>query len=122
MSGSRILGSEPITQQIYNQTNYAESIHITKIYFPCLSRVFLIIIQSLLVFLRHISIPISFINCLSFRSSRPEVLREEGRPATLLKKRLWHSCFPVNFTKFLRTPFLQNTSDGCFYSFLFFFK
>ena len=28
------------------------------------------------------------------------------RPATLLKKRLWHSCFPVNFTKFLRTPFL----------------
>ena len=32
------------------------------------------------------------------------------RPATLLKKRLWHRCFPVNFTKFLRTPFLQNTS------------
>ena len=27
------------------------------------------------------------------------------RPATLLKKRLWHSCFPVNFVKFLRTPF-----------------
>ena len=32
------------------------------------------------------------------------------RPATLLKKRLWHRCFPVNFTKFLRTPFLQSTS------------
>ena len=32
------------------------------------------------------------------------------RPATLLKKRLWHRCFPVNFAKFLRTPFLQNTS------------
>ena len=32
------------------------------------------------------------------------------RPATLLKKRLWHWCFPVNFTKFLRRPFLQNTS------------
>ena len=30
-------------------------------------------------------------------------------PATLLKRRLWHRCFPVNFTKFLRTPFLQNT-------------
>ena len=28
------------------------------------------------------------------------------RPATLLKKRLWHKCFPVNFAKFLRTPFL----------------
>ena len=27
-------------------------------------------------------------------------------PATLLKKRLWHSCFPVNFAEFLRTPFL----------------
>ena len=27
------------------------------------------------------------------------------RPATLLKKRLWHWCFPVNFAKFLRTPF-----------------
>ena len=32
------------------------------------------------------------------------------RPATLLKNRLWHRCFPVNFKKFLRTPFLQNTS------------
>ena len=33
------------------------------------------------------------------------------RPATLLKKKLWHRCFPVNFVKFLRTPFLQNTSE-----------
>ena len=32
-----------------------------------------------------------------------------GRPATLLEKKLWHRCFPVNFAKFLRTPFLQNT-------------
>ena len=31
-------------------------------------------------------------------------------PATLLKKRRWHRCFPVNFVKFLRTPLLQNTS------------
>ena len=31
------------------------------------------------------------------------------RSATLLKKRLWHRCFSVNFVKFLRTPFLQNT-------------
>ena len=29
------------------------------------------------------------------------------RPATLLKNRLWHRCFPVNFEKFLRTPFLK---------------
>ena len=27
-----------------------------------------------------------------------------------LKKRDWHGCFPVNFVKFLRTPFLQNIS------------
>ena len=27
------------------------------------------------------------------------------RPATLLKKRLWHKCFPVNLVKFLRTAF-----------------
>ena len=26
--------------------------------------------------------------------------------STLFKKRLWHRCFPVIFTKFLRTPFL----------------
>ena len=31
------------------------------------------------------------------------------RPATLFKTRLWHRCFPVNFTKFLGTVFLQNT-------------
>ena len=64
------------------------------------------------------------------RSSRPEVFCKKGvlrniakftgkhlcqslffnkvaglRPATLLKKRLWHRCFPVNFAIFLRTPF-----------------
>ena len=27
------------------------------------------------------------------------------RPATLIKKRPWQRCFPVNFAKFLRTPF-----------------
>ena len=32
------------------------------------------------------------------------------RSATLLEKRLWHRCFLVNFDKFLRTLFLQNTS------------
>ena len=32
------------------------------------------------------------------------------RPVTLSKKRLWHRCFPVNFAKFLRTSFSQNTS------------
>ena len=32
------------------------------------------------------------------------------RAATLLKKRPWHRCLPVNFAKFLRTPFLHYTS------------
>ena len=49
------------------------------------------------------------------RSSRSKVFVQKGvlgnfanflRSATLLKKRLWHSCFPVNFAKFIRTPFL----------------
>ena len=31
---------------------------------------------------------------------------------TLLKKRFWHKCLPVNFAKFLRTPFLQNKSTS----------
>ena len=31
-------------------------------------------------------------------------------PATLIKKRLWHRCFPVTFVKFLRTSILENTS------------
>ena len=30
--------------------------------------------------------------------------------ATSLKKRLQHRCSPENFVKFLRTPYLQNTS------------
>ena len=48
------------------------------------------------------------------------------RLGTLWKKRLRHRCCPVNFVKFLRTPFLQNISgqllllrvwlDLCWYS------
>ena len=36
--------------------------------------------------------------------------KETLRLATLLKKRLWRRCIPVNLAKFFRTPFLQNTS------------
>ena len=39
-------------------------------------------------------------------------------PATLLKMRLWHRYFPVNLTKFLRTPFLHNTSGQLLLTFL----
>ena len=32
-------------------------------------------------------------------------------PANLLKKRYGHRCFPVNSAKYLRAPFLYNTSE-----------
>ena len=34
-----------------------------------------------------------------------EILQKTTVSETLLKKRLWHRYFPVNFAKFLRTPF-----------------
>ena len=48
-------------------------------------------------------------NMIICRSSRSDVFRRKDvlKPATLLKKRLWHRCFPVNFAKFLRKPFLK---------------
>ena len=42
-----------------------------------------------------------------FNKARPQ-------PAFLLKKRLWHRCFSVKFAKFLKAPFLQNTSKRLF--------
>ena len=50
-----------------------------------------------------------------FQKQLPEVFLEisqnsQENNATLLKKWLWHRCLPVNFAKFLRTPFLDNTS------------
>ena len=37
------------------------------------------------------------------------------RAVTLLKKKPWHRCFPVNSAKFLRTPFFNKTPPGeCF--------
>ena len=36
------------------------------------------------------------------------------KTCNFIKKKLRHRCFPVNIVKFLRTPFLQNTSGGCF--------
>ena len=39
--------------------------------------------------------------------------------ANLLKKRLWHRRFPVNFAKYLRTPFLQKAS-GCLFLYIVF--
>ena len=47
------------------------------------------------------------------KTPAPETLFQ--RPATLFKKSLWRRFFPVNFAKFLRAPFLQNTYCGCFW-------
>ena len=41
---------------------------------------------------------------------RKKEFKRSLRPATLSKKRPWRRCFAVNFVKFLKTPFLQNTS------------
>ena len=38
-----------------------------------------------------------------------QLFKYSCRP-TSLKKRPWHRCFRVNFVKFVRTPFTQNTS------------
>ena len=35
------------------------------------------------------------------------LIKLQAASATLLKKRLWHRCFPVNFAKFLRTLFTE---------------
>ena len=40
------------------------------------------------------------------------------RPATLLKKRLWHRCFPVNFVKFQEHLFFRTPPGDCFCTFL----
>ena len=37
------------------------------------------------------------------------------RAATLLKKRLGHLCFPVNFAKFLKTTFYRTPLGNCFW-------
>ena len=47
-------------------------------------------------------------------------MKKDLRLATLFKRRLWHGYFPVNFVKFLRTPFLRNISGRllpCFMAF-----
>ena len=58
---------------------------------------------------------------IAFRISHQRCSMKDGlRPATLLKKRLRHRCFSVNFAKFLRTPFLQNTSGRVLLCFMVF--
>ena len=64
-----------VTHKTYSCTNYGKS------YVTCNSSNIIYLIICLNCFMQYV-----------------------GGPATLLKKRLWHRCFPVNFVKFLRTP------------------
>ena len=67
----------------------------------------------LLEFLVYINLSVSLLGyAILYRSSHRRCSIKKGslRTATLFKKRLRYRCFPVNFAKFLRTPFLQNTS------------
>ena len=56
-----------------------------------------------------------FNNLLKVQKQPPEVFRRKGVLRNFTKFtgkhlcHLWHRCFPVNFVKFLRTSFLQNT-------------
>ena len=36
-----------------------------------------------------------------------------SKACNLVKERLWHRCFPVNFAKFLRTPFYRTPVGKC---------
>ena len=60
------------------------------------------------------------------RSTRLEVFCRKGvlrnfekfigkhlRTVTLLKKRFWYRCFPVNFSKFLKTPSVAASENTC---------
>ena len=61
-------------------------------------------------FIEHLSFTFqpSFYSIVIFSSSHPlSFFSFQATPATLLKKRLWHRCFPVNFANFLRTAFLK---------------
>ena len=45
-----------------------------------------------------------------YRSSHRRCSVKKLLAYNFIKKRLWHRCFPVNFAKISRTPFLQSTS------------
>ena len=49
------------------------------------------------------------VRMITFIIARLSLFRAEA--CNFIKKSLWHRYFPVNFAEFLRTPFLQNTSE-----------
>ena len=67
--------------------------------------VFLDLFSNLFFFLYKIVV-IFFANMQNNEQNENNNEEAESKPATFLKKRLQHSCFSVNFAKFLRTPIL----------------
>ena len=55
--------------------------------------------------------------CKCSAKALADVLQNRCQACNLIKKRLQHSCFPLKFTKSLRTPFFTEHlySDGCFW-------
>ena len=49
------------------------------------------------------------------RSSHQSCSMKKGVLARYSEKRLCHRCFPVNFAKFLRTPFFRTPPHDCFF-------
>ena len=85
-----------------------------------------VLLSITLVKWRKLNVSWTSSECLLYRSSQRRCSVRKGAlsyfakftgkhlcQSLFLKKRLWRSCFPVNFTKFLRTTFLQNTSSVC---------
>ena len=96
---------------------------------------FFMFLANFIFAVSHLKIhPAIHLRAVFDKSSRPEVFCKKGvlknfakftgkdlcqsvffnkvagfRPAILLKKRLWHWCFPVNFTKFLENTLFYRT-------------
>ena len=129
------------TIETQDQSNNKKTRHLSSVFFLTLTvlHTFFIVcnLSNLSLYLFSINKTATLLS--NSRSSRSEVFCKKGvirnfakfigkylrqslfcnkvaplRPATILKKRLWDRCFPVNFAKFLRTPFSQSTSGGCF--------
>ena len=75
------------------------------------------IIDNPQMFCKKVFLEIS-LNSQKNTCARPCFNKVAGlRPVTLLKKRLYRRCFPVNFAKLLRTPFLTEHLWCCFCTF-----
>ena len=56
---------------------------------------------------------------LEISENSKENTNASAQSSNFIKKRLWYKCFPVNFLKFLRKPFLQNTSGRLLFQLLY---